>query len=145
LGAAVLLLREGLVGTLSGAAIESRDRVYQVVFEVGGEVDKDMLVLALNCAEARQRWLDPDQAPDAAPDASETPIGAGSDESFEDSPWMSLDCAGWDLELTCGLAGDCATGDCNMVCDITYFGDAYAHSEIVLADVEDEFDYWQRV
>lgn len=138
-GSSVLLLREGLTGTLSAARLVGAEFEYQVTYEVEGEPDETSsdVMLGLGCAEIRMR-----------PIAAETPDEPDPDPSSEpaaEDTWASLDCAGWELDLQCGLAGECGVGDCNMLCDVVFFGDAYATATVTLSVVEDEFDHWQRV
>lgn len=137
-GSAILLIREGLIGTLNVTSLSGRERQFHVVFDVQGQVEEESLMLGLNCAEARERSMLVNDD-----DATDEPSTAADEDESDD--WVALDCSGWDLELQCSIAGECNTGDCNMVCDVVYFGDAYAHSEIELGSVEDAFDYWQRV
>jgi hypothetical protein len=139
----ILLMRDGLVGTLSGASLIGRERQYQIVFDVAGTVDPDgMLVLELGCAEGRERSLTYD--PSSSTDDADAPARADGDDTGEDG-WAHMDCTGWDLVLECGLTQHCGRGDCSMVCDVMFFGDAYARGHLSLGDVEEELDYWQRV
>lgn len=140
-GSSVLLLREGLTGTLSAANLKGDEFEYHITYNVEGEADEvtDDVVLGLGCAEIRVRpVLAPADVPedDSASDDSQVP---------GDDGWSSMDCAGWELDLQCGLAGECGVGDCNMLCDVVFFGDAYATAAVTLTVVEDEFDHWQRV
>ncbi len=142
-GSSVLLLREGLTGTLSAANLHGEEYEYQITYNVEGEADDgtDDVVLGLGCAEIRVR---PVLAP-ASDDTGEPPEDEDEPEPSLDDGWSSLDCAGWELDLQCGLAGECGVGDCNMLCDVVFFGDAYATASVTLTVVEDEFDHWQRV
>ncbi|MBV1857309.1 MAG: hypothetical protein KUG77_02780 [Nannocystaceae bacterium] len=147
-GTSVLLLREGLSGTLSAAHLFGTDREFQVNFSVTGSMAEDdkSVLLDLACAEGRVRSLTAE--PD---DEDDTTIPSATDEEpSEDSEtdpdgWDSLDCAGWALQLECGIAGECDTADCNLFCDVSYFGDAFATATIELSSIEDELDHWQRV
>lgn len=151
-GSSVLLIREGLTGTLSGATLIGPEFEYQITYGVEGEGAEDSdeeILLGLACAEIRTRPVvaSNDRADVDADPELPSHEDAGKDEDT-DAPapgWTSLDCAGWELELRCGLAGDCGVGDCNMLCDVAYFGDAYATAAVALMAVEDEFDHWQRV
>lgn len=148
-GTSVLLLREGLSGTLSATHLYATDHEYQLAFSVNGELAEDndeMVVLNLSCAEARVRPLvaEDEGDDDTAPVPSSTDEEA-VDESPEPDAWDALDCAGWGLQLECGIAGECGSADCNLFCDIVYFGDAFATASIELASIEDELDHWQRV
>ena len=130
-GTTVLLLREGLSGTLSAASLGGQDEEYRVAFDIAGELDPETqdVTLDLTCNEVSAR-----------------PMMPAHDRTMEEEPmWGALDCAGWELALECGLAGDCDGGDCNMICDITHFGDAYATAQLNLTAVEDELDFWERV
>jgi len=150
-GAAILLLREGLVGTLNITSLQGREQRFRLIFDVQGQTEDEGLMLSLNCSEARAKELTSDEPDDTAPDAGSETTGEGDPAARDgeadptDDEWTALDCSGWDLELSCGLAGECNSGDCNMVCDVVFFGDAYAVSEVELGRVEDAFDYWQRV
>lgn len=141
-GTSVLLLRDGLTGTLSAARLIGQEEEFEISYEVEGSMsdDEGSLVLALSCAEARTRPLGAELEPTDPLD----PMASGDTDAAAPS-WSSLDCAGWELDLECGLAGDCQVGDCNMVCDVVYFGDAYATASVPLSTIEDEFDYWRRV
>jgi hypothetical protein len=127
-GPTVLLLREGLSGTLSAASLGGIDEEYRIAYDVSGMIDEQTqdVTLELGCAEVSERPM---------------PI----DGEMPEETWGALDCAGWELSLACGLAGDCEGGDCNMICDVTHFGDAYATAEIPLTTIEDELDFWERV
>ena len=148
-GTSVLLLREGLAGTLSATHLVAADREYQISFSVSGEMaeDDESVLLALSCAEVRMRPL----AAEVPSDEPEDSVPSSTDDETEEEPtvdepvWDALDCSGWGLELECGTAGDCGGNDCNLFCDVTYFGDAFATAAIELASVEDELDHWQRV
>jgi hypothetical protein len=131
-GTSVLLLREGLTGRLSSASLQSDEAEYQLSFDVNGELmeDIDALNLELSCAEVRTRV---------------TVRETEDDHVVEPPAWTGLDCAGWELALHCSLAGTCGSGGCNMICDIVHFGDAYAHAQVPLHEVEDQFDFWERV
>jgi hypothetical protein len=150
-GAAILLLREGLIGTLNITSLQGREQRFRLIFDVQGETEDEALMISLNCSEARAQDLTADEPEDTEPDAGSETTGEGDPASRDgdadpaDDGWAALDCSGWDLELSCSLAGECNSGDCNMVCDVVFFGDAYAVSEIELGRVEDAFDYWQRV
>jgi hypothetical protein len=149
-GAAILLLRDGLLGTLNVSSLEGREQQFHIVFDVAGDLEDDTLTLNLNCSEARERSLgssdEPSPEPPDVPDTDGVDEGEGDrSDDDDDDEWSAVDCSGWDLALSCDLAGECGTSDCNMVCDVVYFGDAYAHSQIELGSVEDAFDYWQRV
>jgi len=140
-GSSVLLLRDGLIGTLSAANLVGEDVEYQVSFDVNGDAVEDSVddvLLSLSCSEVLTRPMLAAADTDAADDQEPA-------EAPEEPQWSSVDCAGWEIELQCGLAGECAGGDCNMVCDIVYFGDAFATATVTLSGVEDEFDHWQRV
>ncbi len=149
-GTSVLLLREGLSGTLSAAHLFATDHEYQITFSVTGEMaeDNESVLLDLSCAEGRIRSLtaEPEQEEDG-----EDTIPSATDEAPAQEPetagdgWDALDCAGWSLQLECGIAGECGSADCNLFCDISYFGDAFATASIELASIEDELDHWQRV
>ena len=145
-GTSVLLIREGLSGTLSTTHLTSDDEEYELSFSIAGEVDEDdpeLVVLSLSCAEARMRRLAvEDETPDPLPSSTDDPTDG--EMATEEDAWSALDCAGWGLQLECGLAGMCEA-DCNLFCDVTYFGDAFATAAIELASVEDELDHWQRV
>ena len=147
-GTSVLLIREGLSGTLSTTHLTSDDEAYELSFSIAGEVDEEdpeLVVLTLACAEARMRPLAveaPIETPDPLP--SSTDETTGGETELPEERWDALDCAGWELQLECGLAGECDAG-CNLFCDVTYFGDAFATAAIELASVEDELDHWQRV
>lgn len=131
-GTSVLLLREGLSGTLSGAVIGDDHEEIMLTYAAEGVVEYAdvgmILVLELGCEEAFTRSLVRDGNPD---------------EDIADA-WTPLDCGDWDLQLQCSLAGSCEGTRCNLVCDVSYFGDGYARAGIPLADIEDEFDYWRR-
>lgn len=146
-GTSALLLREGLSGTLSAVHLFAADREYQVNFSVTGGMaeDDESVLLDLSCAEGRARSLTAEtdeEDDDAIPSATDEDPSEES-ETDEDG-WDSLDCAGWALQLECGIAGECDT-DCNLFCDVSYFGDAFATAAIELSSVEDELDHWQRV
>ncbi len=148
-GTSVLLLREGLAGTLSATHLHADDWEYQISFSVAGEMaeDNESVLLALSCAEVRMR---PVTAEGDAPAPLPDPIPSTTDEVPEEPPstevvWDAQDCSGWGLELECGVAGECGRNDCNLFCDVTYFGDAFATAAIELASIEDELDHWQRV
>jgi hypothetical protein len=147
-GTSVLLIREGLTGTLSTTHLTSDEEEYELSFSVNGEVseeDEEIVVFNLSCDEARAR---PIAAPDAPGDDSTAPTGddaTASDARAEPQDWDGLDCAGWGLQLECGVAGECGSADCNLFCDIVYFGDAFATASIELESIEDELDHWQRV
>jgi hypothetical protein len=128
-GTTVLLLREGLSGTLSAASLAGVHDEYRIAYDVSGMLDDETqdVTLELGCNEVSAR-----------PMATEGMV-------VDENAWGALDCAGWELALACGLAGDCEGGDCNMICDVTHFGDAYATSEIPLTMIEDELDFWERV
>jgi hypothetical protein len=125
----VLLLREGLSGMLSAASLAGGTQEYRIAYEISGELDEETqdLTLTLTCSEVGSR-----------------PMMDASDRVVEEPMWGALDCAGWELGLECGLAGDCDGGDCNMICDIIHFGDAYATADLSLTEVEDELDFWKR-
>ena len=129
-GATVLLLREGLSGTLSAASLGGHTDEYRVAYDIAGELDPDSqdVTLTLTCSEVSSRPMMPEH-----------------DRVMTEPMWGALDCAGWELGLECGLAGDCDGGDCNMICDVTHFGDAYATAQLNLTAVEDELDFWERV
>lgn len=129
-GNTVLLLREGLGGTLSAASLEGVRDEYRIAYEVSGMVDEQTedVTLELGCSELSARPMPMDEA-----------------TAMEEDNWGALDCAGWELALECGLAGDCEGGDCNMICDVIHFGDAYATAEIPLTTIEDALDFWERV
>lgn len=148
-GTSVLLLREGLSGTLSAVHLVAEDREYQVNFSLAGAMaeDSESVLLDLSCAEGRVRSLtleedDKEEDEDTVP--SSTDQDAESEPEIETDGWDSLDCAGWALQLECGIAGECET-DCNLFCDVAYFGDAFATAAIELSSIEDELDHWQRV
>ena len=149
-GSSVLLLREGLTGTLSAANLKGDEFEYHITYNVEGEADEmsDDVVLGLGCAEIRVRPVLAPASAGGTGDGSDVPQ---DDTAENDSPglgddgWSSMDCAGWELDLRCGLAGECGVGDCNMLCDVVFFGDAYATAAVTLTAVEDEFDHWQRV
>lgn len=128
-GTTVLLLREGLSGTLAAASLAGVKDEYRITYDVSGTLDEEThdVTLELGCSEVSSRPM---------------PVeGAITDEAA----WGALDCAGWELALECGLAGDCNGGDCNMICDVIHFGDAYATALIPLSTIEDELDFWERV
>ena len=146
-GTSVLLIREGLSGTLSTTHLTSDDEAYELSFSIAGEIDEDdpeLVVFSLSCAEARMRRLAAEDPGTTEPLPSATDDPTGGEMASDDERWSALDCAGWGLQLECGLAGMCEA-DCNMFCDVTYFGDAFATAAIELASVEDELDHWQRV
>ncbi len=148
-GTSVLLIREGLTGTLSATHLTSDEEEYELSFSVNGEVSEDddeIVVFNLSCDEARARPIAAADALDENPDDS-SGAGDGTAEApaVETREWDGLDCAGWGLQLECGVAGECGSGDCNLFCDIVYFGDAFATASIELASIEDELDHWQRV
>lgn len=154
-GSSVLLIRDGLTGTLSAAHLMGEELEYQITYDVEGDQaeDPDSILFALACAEVEMRNLtarpdptaDPTEDP-AEPDPTADANGEPADGTEPpEASWAALDCAGWELELRCGLAGECGVGDCNMLCDVVYFGDAYASAQVPLVIVEDEFDHWQRV
>lgn len=147
-GTSVLLLREGLAGTLSTTHLYGEESEYQLSFSISGDLDEDdaeLVVLNLACDEARVRPLLAIEPENEEPDPS--PSDASGDEELPVEPdaWDALDCAGWGLQLECSLAGECGRADCNLFCDVVYFGDAFATAAIELATVEDELDHWQRV
>lgn len=149
-GTSVLLLREGLSGTLSAVHLVAEDREYQVNFSLAGAMaeDSESVLLDLSCAEGRVRSLTLEA--DKEDEEDEDAIPSTTDEEPEEEAeaetdgWDSLDCAGWALQLECGIAGECDT-DCNLFCDVSYFGDAFATAAIELSSIEDELDHWQRV
>lgn len=149
-GQSVLLIRDGLTGTLSAAHLIGEALEYRVTYDIDGEADQitDDIVLGLGCAEVTVR---PRADLSSAEPSDDDNADGGSDGADADADadaeqaWSSLDCAGWELDLQCGLAGNCEVGDCNMLCDVVYFGDAYATASVALTVVEDEFDHWQRV
>ncbi|MCR9165775.1 MAG: hypothetical protein ACE37F_07835 [Nannocystaceae bacterium] len=145
----VLLIREGLTGTLSTTRLTSDEEEYELSFSVSGEVSEDddeIVVFNLACDEARARPLAAPDAPDEDPMGSaDTDDTAAEAPAVETRDWDGLDCAGWELQLECGVAGECGSADCNLFCDIVYFGDAFATASIELASIEDELDHWQRV
>lgn len=150
-GTSVLLLREGLSGTLSAVHLVAEDREYQVNFSLAGTIaeDGESVLLDLSCAEGRIRSLpvetekeDDAQGPGTVP--SSTDEEPEEDSEVQADGWDSLDCAGWALQLECGTAGECET-DCNLFCDVSYFGDAFATAAIELSSIEDELDHWKRV
>ena len=157
-GSSVLLIRDGLTGTLSAAHLMGEELEYQITYDVEGDPadDPDSILFSLACAEVEMRSLtaQPEPDPDADPTTDPTGPDPTADANGEpadgtgpapEASWAALDCAGWELELRCGLAGECGVGDCNMLCDVVYFGDAYASAQVPLVVVEDEFDHWQRV
>jgi hypothetical protein len=129
-GTTVMLLREGLSGTLSAASLGGISDEYRIAYDVSGTLDEQTqdVTLELGCSEVSSRPMPTDEA-----------------DMMADESWGALDCAGWELALACGLAGDCEGGDCNMICDVIHFGDAYATAEIPLTSIEDELDFWERV
>jgi len=160
-GSSVLLIREGLTGTLSAAHLMGEELEYQITYDLEGDPteDPDSILFSLACAEVEMRSLtaqpDPNADPNADPndptadpdpnDSTANGEPADATDPAAEASWAALDCAGWELELRCGLAGECGVGDCNMLCDVVYFGDAYASAKVPLTVVEDEFDHWQRV
>ncbi len=148
-GTSVLLLREGLSGTLSAVHLLADDREYQVNFSLAGNMaeDAESVLLDLSCTEGRVRSLtaleDREDEEDTIPSATdEEPT---EEEGIDPDGWDTLDCAGWALQLECGIAGECDNADCNLFCDVAYFGDAFATAAIELSSIEDELDHWQRV
>lgn len=129
-GAPVMLLRDDLEGTLGEVEFVGGVQTYGINYEVEGELHRGNgeLSLSLTCAEAR-----------LVSNTARAPAADG------ETPWTPLDCAGWELELSCALAGDCESNGCNLVCDVIYFGDGYATMAMPLSDVEDQFAIWNRV
>ncbi len=123
---AVLLLRDDLEGTLHDLKLAGGRLAYSFAYDVEGVLGGDgrSIDLSLVCA----------QAATAEPAVRDDP-----------SAWSAVDCAGWELELACELVGDCEANGCNLICDVTYFGDGYATMAIPLSRVEDHFSTWQRV
>lgn len=152
-GVSVLLLREGLSGTLSAVHLLATDREYQVNFSLAGTMAEDAqsVLLDLSCTEGRVRSLTADTGRTDEEEEEEDTIPSTTDEEPDEETeadtdgWDSLDCAGWALQLECGIAGECDTADCNLFCDVSYFGDAFATASIELSSIEDELDHWQRV
>lgn len=148
-GTSVLLIREGLTGTLSTTHLTSDEEEYELSFSVSGEVsedDEELVVFNLSCDEARARPLAALDAVDEDPSApAHTDDGTAAAPAIEEPEWDGLDCAGWGLQLECSVAGECGSAGCNLFCDIVYFGDAFATASIELASIEDELDHWQRV
>lgn len=148
-GTSVLLLREGLSGTLSAVHLIAEEREYQVNFSLAGSMaeDAESVLLDLSCADGRVRSLTVEE--DREDDEDTIPSATDEDPSQEaegdPDGWDTLDCAGWALQLECGIAGECDTADCNLFCDVAYFGDAFATAAIELSSIEDELDHWQRV
>ncbi|MEE9386025.1 MAG: hypothetical protein V3V08_21655 [Nannocystaceae bacterium] len=143
-GNSVLLLREDYRGTVSSSIFGYAEKDYRLAYEVAGEVSEDgeFLSLELLCTEANMVTLSSAEAAEA----DEGATGGVNEGAGPMSQWNPIDCTGWALSLLCTLAGDCESGGgCNMVCDITQFGEAYALSGAQLKDVEAEFDFWERV
>jgi len=149
-GTSVLLLREGLIGSLSATQLRSTERDLRLDFAVSGsisELDEELVLLDLSCAEVRARPHDDsvEGTQEPAPIPSSTDDPTGGQMPPEPAAWEALDCAGWNLQLQCSTAGACGTADCDLFCDIVYFGDSFATASIELAAVEDELDHWERV
>lgn len=123
---AVMLLRDDLEGTIHDMKLAGGPLAYAFTYDVEGVLGGDgrSIDLALVCAQA----------------ATAEPA-----ERDDPSAWAAVDCAGWELELACELVGDCESNGCNLICDVSYFGDGYATMAMPLATIEDHFASWQRV
>ena len=124
-GTSVLLIREGLTGTLSTTHLTSDEEEFELSFSINGEVSEDddeIVVFNLSCDEARARPIAAPDAGDENPDSSDADDGTAEAPAIEPREWDGLDCAGWGLQLECGVAGECGSADCNLFCDIFIFG-----------------------